>query len=126
MWKLTTIDRGVKLFAATAATPTSPVCKGATLSNNAVTIAEDLTQEIKERVYPNPTTSRLTVLSTAVRGTERTVSIVDASGRMIGVKVMRSVAGQMLELDVSGLKKGVYFIRLESKVSAGRLSFIKM
>jgi hypothetical protein len=126
MWTLTTIDRGVKLFAATAATPTSPVCKGATLSNNAVTVREEETLLLKDGVYPNPATNHLTVVSAGVQGTERKVIVADASGRMINVKVLRSVVGRMLELDVSSLKKGMYFIMLGVSNSSGKLSFIKM
>ena len=60
------------------------------------------------RVYPNPATNLLTIESPV---TNATLSI----SNLLGQEVLRQeVTEKQFDVDVSGLGRGVYFVRLES------------
>lgn len=62
--------------------------------------------DIKEVVYPNPACDRLTV-SGAIGC--RCVELVNLQGQTV---LLRETAGGNVEIDVSGLERGTYFLRL--------------
>jgi hypothetical protein len=58
-------------------------------------------------------------------GISKSLSVVDAEGRTFEVKVVQRT-GQQTVLDVSGLQKGVYFIRISSGNDMKTMPFIKL
>ncbi|MCI5059408.1 MAG: T9SS type A sorting domain-containing protein [Flavobacteriales bacterium] len=63
----------------------------------------------KSMIYPNPTTGPLTILSNL---TKRDVNIFDAQGRIVQINQLSQKGTN--ELNISNLKKGVYFIQFET------------
>ena len=61
------------------------------------------------RVYPNPAVERVTIDMSGVAEKAK-VSVVDMSGH---VAMESTAAGEKVELDVTGLAKGAYFVRVE-------------
>ncbi len=70
----------------------------------------DVAENNAVSVYPNPATSVVTVSAEGVEGAVD-VQLVDLNGRVV---MQQSGNAQGLTLDVSGLSKGVYFVRLSS------------
>ena len=71
-------------------------------------------------LYPNPTTGKLTIeLNQEVR--EYTIEIFSLLGRLI--QINEKVTGKTHELDLSGLNKGVYFVKVinEKQVQTKRI-----
>jgi hypothetical protein len=77
--------------------------------NKCVGISEFSKAGLEARVYPNPVGNTLTVeLNT---GSAKFIEVTDLSGRLI---LSKSGNGQSLDLDVTGLAGGVYYIKLRS------------
>ncbi len=125
-YTLTTMESAHKTAVASDASSSSGRCKklGNEKAQDLLFIEEASIQ--KEGIYPNPAEGKVTVISNLVSNKNRTMAVYDAAGRSNTVKVLRTVDGQKAELDVSGLKKGLYFIRLQMGYSYKTLSFIKM
>lgn len=74
------------------------------------------------RVFPNPTRDFLRVEGEQLDASSQW-SVRDAAGRQV------AVAGQLetgsLQLDVSSLAAGIYFVQVEGRISSSRLRFVK-
>lgn len=69
--------------------------------------------ENKIYLYPNPAKNRVTVILAEISQPSSLVKIYNQVGQ--SVRVIRPVAGsQFIEIDISDMKKGLYFIQLES------------
>lgn len=55
----------------------------------------------------------------------KTLSIYDVSGRAFTVKTIRQIAGNSVELDVSGLANGLYLLRYQEAGEVKAVRFIK-
>ncbi len=105
----------------------SPKCKAvatqAGIINNNASLLKDEKADGEMRLYPNPAANRLVVTNFDVKK-EKGLMVFDAQGRSYVVKVTGR-SGQLLELDISTLQKGVYFIKIKN--DRGKpLSFIKL
>ena len=76
-------------------------------------------------LYPNPASDR--VIITLPQGVlnEKSLLIYDVSGRAFTVKVNRRLAGNSVELDVSGLANGLYLLRYKEQDQVKAIRFIK-
>ncbi|MBU1718274.1 MAG: PKD domain-containing protein, partial [Bacteroidetes bacterium] len=71
------------------------------------------------RIFPNPASEKLFVMmGTNVAG-KFDLSVSDLSGRKVSedVSVSCHAGTQIVSLDISGLKPGVYFVRIESEIA---------
>ncbi len=93
----------------------------------AVRAAEETRTEVKEvLIYPNPASTRITIQAAAEIGSEREVQLIDAGGRSYLAKFLRKTSNRSLELDISHLPKGVYFIRFRQDAKLKSVRFIKL
>ena len=72
---------------------------------------DDVDDNVILNIYPNPTSGATTVLLEGVDG-KVTISVVDINGRMITNETMECDSNCEKRLDVSGLAKGTYFVRV--------------
>ena len=80
--------------------------------NSVNTSLDDNFDKIKQlEVYPNPTSDRLIVKFTPLKE-EMTISLIDALGREFLSKLI-SKGQEQVALDLSSLKKGNYFLRMQ-------------
>lgn len=82
-----------------------------------VSAVNDANQQIKFEIYPNPVGQELNL---DLPG-EKTVSILDAEGKLIE-KYQRSTS---TKLNLAGLAPGLYFIRIDQKGKTGSQVFVK-
>jgi hypothetical protein len=125
-WDLVTNDGISKKSVSQAyANSSSPKCKalGQTVVTNATA---DIVPEGDEKtlLYPNPTDSRLWIATTGI-GLGKSIAVSDAEGRSVDVPIFQRTLKQ-IGLDVSGLRTGVYFIRLINGGTVKTLSFVKL
>jgi hypothetical protein len=76
-------------------------------------ITSDITETGALKLYPNPSSGMITlVLPDELSGSEVTISLTDASGKLI----LRTTekADQLTNLDLSIFESGIYFIRVEN------------
>jgi Subtilase family/MBG domain (YGX type)/Secretion system C-terminal sorting domain len=77
------------------------------------------------QLYPNPASDKVTVTLPQGVLNAKTLSLFDASGRAFAVKQVRQIAGNRVELDVSGLANGYYLLRYEEAGVMKAVRFIK-
>jgi hypothetical protein len=66
-------------------------------------------------IYPNPATSFVNIDLKASQRTAYTVQLMDMSGRVVLQNANTAVSGiNHTGLDVSGMPKGIYFLRISS------------
>ena len=77
------------------------------------------------RVYPNPVQDKAVIYLSNEKISEKGSSLFDVNGKMHPIKFVKQVTSNSFEIDVSGLQKGFYLIKV--KVSGGYKSimFIK-
>jgi hypothetical protein len=81
--------------------------------------------KIKTGLYPNPAGNRISVQMNNSNVSDKDITISDVNGRNYSVRIVSRGAGS-LELNISGLKKGVYFIRMNEAGTYKTLSFVKL
>jgi hypothetical protein len=74
-------------------------------------------------VYPNPASGIVTIDFPESAGEKCTLQITDISGRQI--REEKYISEKIHSLDVSGLKSGIYFIRITGDNYTGQVKFIK-
>jgi hypothetical protein len=100
-----------------ALTTSSTVCPAGitSSSNDLVTAAEAGAVITKDRIYPNPVSTRVVIETTLTQLTVQDVRIVDLLGRELRPAAMRTISAGKYELDLSNLRTGQYYIRLTSQ-----------
>jgi len=71
------------------------------------------------KIYPNPVTSQLNVVSTTSLKIER-VEMLDVTG-----KVVKNITQNFTKIDVSSLQRGVYFVKIYTDKGVGNQRIIK-
>lgn len=79
-----------------------------TTGNNGGSNAVDIVQKDKSQVYPNPVKQVLKVKLNADQGS---LELIDLSGKTI---LTQSIMSEDTRLDLSGLKKGIYLLRIKT------------
>jgi PKD repeat protein len=75
-------------------------------------------------IYPNPATSKLTIVTEKPYNTPTSFAIIDFTGRELLRESMNPSQTQF-ELNVSSLAEGMYFIQVKTKDSVNLIKFIK-
>ncbi len=114
-WELRTYETNKKTSVASTASTGSNKCNGTyTTSAKGVVMpqpsATDISPEV--RVYPNPVKNKVLVKTNSGLLNERSILLLDAIGKFYQVRILSRMSGQSVELDLSGLQPGVYFIRV--------------
>ena len=76
------------------------------------------------RIFPNPVARLLTIQMENI--SDKEVLITDVNGRAYPSQGVRKPSDNSLELDLSGLKTGLYLIRVKGTVNYKVLRIIKM
>ena len=124
-WTLATYCVNTKTTVNVTATPSSPSC---TVNNYARGISA--TQHIPKKdvsahkespadglfpgianVYPNPATNKVSITVEAATLSTQGLTIIDMTGRSWPVSGATKISGNSVELDLSKLSPGVYFIK---------------
>ncbi len=80
-------------------------------------------QEIEMKLYPNPTSNVLYVVSDNIDNSESYYQVLDMHGRVL--KTAKQQAGQPSALQVGELAPGIYFVKLNSNGRSTFRKFIK-
>ncbi|GEO08969.1 YDG domain-containing protein [Segetibacter aerophilus] len=128
-WSLRT-DGSVHTTAiASAASATSYRCNaGPAMARQSIeTAVEAIEPEIfKISLFPNPTHGQLVLQAPTGILLENDIVITDASGRIVSAKGIRKISGNNINLDVSFLKAGVYFLKLKTNEGFKTFRFVKL
>jgi hypothetical protein len=116
-WELRTYETNKKTSVASDASSTSGKCSinyttSARGETGAVTVAE-IPVEQQLTLYPNPA-SHTTVVKGISIGSEKGMSLFDASGKKYQVRISKTIPGRSVELDLSGLTPGIYFLQVNT------------
>ncbi|MEA3444130.1 MAG: T9SS type A sorting domain-containing protein, partial [Bacteroidota bacterium] len=80
-----------------------------------VTVAENIELINRFIVYPNPASSSFFVDIDIVSTRQVQINIFDVAGNMVRQNRLSSVSGELKKkIEVSGIKTGIYFVRIES------------
>jgi hypothetical protein len=120
--------KNLSTFHKTAITSSNQAPEGCgviTFTVKGITEADKIPEAKAIGLYPNPAKNEVMVdlAEPLITGSE--IILMDASGGMKNPLVNKRSASQ-IKLDVSGLQKGVYFIRLQSKSGMKILRFVKI
>ena len=77
-------------------------------------------------VYPNPAKNKITLLFGTETVSQKDVLLVDISGKQIIPEFTGKASGNSLELDISGLKFGVYFLNIRNERTNKFFRIIKL
>jgi PKD repeat protein len=112
------------------------VCVTATNSSNCnyftcqnVTVfplgVNNITLENAWQIYPDPFTNQLYINSTSASQGIQQIEIYDVLGRVVLQQRIGGSSAQPLQIDVSSLQQGVYFLRIDSPAGSFEKSLIK-
>lgn len=76
-------------------------------------------------LYPNPASTKVVITLPQGLLNAKTISLFDVSGKAFKVKLVRQIAGNSVELDVSGLATGLYLLRYQEAGVIKAVRFIK-
>ena len=86
-----------------------------TLTVEGVGIVEKL-HATSLRIYPNPTTGKLSVVSYQLSEIDGEIEIFDVVGRKYNVGAKHVLPNEEIEIDISHLANGLYFLKIDNKV----------
>lgn len=82
-------------------------------------------ENLNARIYPNPATTTLTIEWNNSNETNHAYQIFDVNGRIVQMAAIKNENSNRLEINVSNLKTGVYFINITSGNRKQQLKFVK-
>ncbi len=82
-------------------------------------------EEGKTTLYPNPTSGKVILDIFNRQISAQDLSLFDVSGRSYGIKRVRRLSGNRLELDLSGFTPGTYFVRVKADNGFKTLPVVK-
>jgi hypothetical protein len=124
VWELRTYDTNKKTSTATNASSTSSRCPGITMARPE---AETPPAGVKlTRAYPNPGHNSIVIESARDLKKDKTAVIFDAQGKTYVARIRKTTGANALELDISSLKPGVYFVRLNVEKGYETIRFEKL
>jgi hypothetical protein len=116
-WELRTYETNKKTSIAGVASSSSNKCNfnyTTSTRQGGVSINTEPLIEMNERVelYPNPVKNRVLVKSPYSSINDKSLMLFDAAGRNYPVKVSKRVSEKQVELDLSSLVSGIYFLKM--------------
>ena len=126
-WEITTYETTHKTAASSNASSTSNRCNN-TVTKSANPVITDLVTKEKEavkivekatlpgngvHVYPNPARDMAAIYFSKEVISEKGLLLYDSYGRLYPVKVLRKISEGTIEIDLSRLVSGIYFIRVK-------------
>jgi hypothetical protein len=127
-WYVFSFEKNKKTSSTSDASSTSSKCPNnlAPSKNSSITSTIDiLSAPGQDKVYPNPVQSRVFVESDFSSVTEKDIRINDLQGRELRAASVRKISATRMELDMSNLISGQYFIRFNTKSGMKMLRIIK-
>lgn len=116
------VQRDVKNVKYYDATHQNPQCAPTVTFVSTVGIKENEKTKLNALLYPNPTNSHITIdLSENVKTAH--IHLVDVSGRKITETELNN--GYRIQLDISGLEKGIYFVEIRTDKKILREKLVK-
>ena len=118
-WTLASYDDGKNkkitntVDASRTSTTTCPA--GVPSMANMMVPVEAMIPEGKDRTYPNPVQNRVIVETDLRLITEKDVRIIDLQGREMKPASVRKISATRMELDLSNLTSGQYYIRMSNQ-----------
>jgi hypothetical protein len=76
-------------------------------------------------VYPNPARDKVTIYFANEKINEKELKMVDSYGRSYPVKINKTMLNGSVELDISALLNGIYFVKVETGSGGKTISIIK-
>jgi hypothetical protein len=113
-WSLTTYNgsQGHSTSSTSEASSTSKKCPGSTTRRTSD--VQESTSLVKAGVYPNPAHNKATLFVGSDDVSLKDIRIIDLDGRVFPVSLKNS-STQTVELDLTSLKNGMYFIKVNIK-----------
>ncbi|MDQ6815189.1 MAG: T9SS type A sorting domain-containing protein, partial [Bacteroidota bacterium] len=127
-WTLKTNEGQQKTAMASDASSSSNRCNSKSITAASVMIetTEAMSNYETSTIYPNPVINQLTLTSALPISSDKDVLITDVNGRSIPIAGLRRISTNVVVLNVAGLQKGVYFLRLKTSDSFRTFRFIKL
>jgi extracellular elastinolytic metalloproteinase len=89
------------------------------------TPTNDLTQELDYRIYPNPTSNRLSLEINNKKAMDLEINITKLDGMVVSKKTIQTNSGaNNFELDVNGLPDGMYILKMSNEGNSTSTKFI--
>ncbi len=117
-WIVKSFERTQKTSSASSASSSSNKCGSSYVPPSSIKLQSGLTSEsirMEDRVYPNPFVGRVTIEADLTDVTVKDVKVIDLLGREFRPLSSRKLSATRMELDLSNLVTGQYYIRVNSK-----------
>jgi hypothetical protein len=134
-WTLTTYNGSQKTTCSVTATPSSTACPPVNYSRNGIQDQTPATavkqpEPVKTTgkgisAYPNPVADKLIIVSTEPIASVQDIQVLDVSGKIYRGFPSRKMASGGMELNMAGLKTGMYFIRVRHGNEVEQLKIFK-
>lgn len=116
-WELRTYETNKKTSVASDASSTSGKCSinypTSARGESNVVIVTEMPIEQQLSLYPNPVDHKAIVTGVSI-GSEKSMRLFDASGKRYDVRISKSIPGRSVELDLSSLTPGIYFLQVQT------------
>ncbi len=130
-WYITTYESTNSTSTSSSASSTSNKCSGTTstftegIKTGGEEVTDDIAAKDEVRVFPNPATMRATIYTAKELTSVRDIRIADVFGRYSPVKIVRRISSNAVEIDISALPKGVYFVKVQTIDGLKTVSLVK-
>ena len=92
---------------------------------NEVTVGiDELGEQIHLVLYPNPANDNITLIASDFSG-KYDLTFYDASGRIVRENQFNIQKGETVNMDISSLESGIYYISIRTQTGQSNISFIK-
>jgi len=123
-WYVSSFDKNKKTASTSEASSTSGRCPNniaPSVNRSSVSTIDALTVTGQDKAYPNPVQSRVYVESDFSSVTEKDIRIIDLQGRELRAASVRKISATRMEVDMSNLIGGQYYIRFTNKAGTMKM-----
>ncbi|HRH63851.1 MAG TPA: T9SS type A sorting domain-containing protein, partial [Bacteroidia bacterium] len=126
-WTLKSYSGTIKKTSTATASKYSKTCHCSSSRLAQLQAELELTEEniSKLKLYPNPASSNIHLTTEGLFESSTKITVYDLLGKIYPLKTSSLNASQQLELDVTSLKQGVYFIKVENLDESSVIRFVK-
>jgi hypothetical protein len=133
IWTVITFNGNQKTSAASNASSTSSRCSSKTLTTTATMgTASGLRldslndQQGKIALYPNPATNTVTIYTNGISVSDRDIQLIDVQGRAFPAARVTKAGPYSIQLDISNLGRGIYWVKIRTGDTFKVLQLIKL